>query len=86
MKCSGLPSGKLIPTQPSIPSRTRSARMGVVLGAGAARGWAHIGALQELTALGLRPDVSRRLVDRRAGRRMLRGGQARHARGVSRAR
>ena len=31
--------------------------MGVVLGAGAARGWAHIGAMQELDALGLRPDV-----------------------------
>ena len=28
-----------------------------MLGAGAARGWAHIGALQELDALGLRPDV-----------------------------
>jgi NTE family protein len=28
-----------------------------VLGAGAARGWAHIGALQELDALGIKPDV-----------------------------
>ncbi|HEX9167562.1 MAG TPA: patatin-like phospholipase family protein [Roseiarcus sp.] len=28
-----------------------------MLGAGAARGWAHIGAMQELDALGLRPDV-----------------------------
>src|SRR5947209_7095167 len=37
--------------------RGRSNRIGVVLGAGAARGWSHIGALQELTALGLRPDV-----------------------------
>jgi len=32
-------------------------RIGVVLGAGAARGWAHIGALQELNALGVRPEV-----------------------------
>jgi NTE family protein len=31
--------------------------VGVVLGAGAARGWAHIGAMQELDALGLKPDV-----------------------------
>ena len=31
--------------------------MGVVLGAGAARGWAHIGAMQELDALGFKPDV-----------------------------
>jgi NTE family protein len=29
----------------------------VVLGAGAARGWSHIGALQELNALGIEPDV-----------------------------
>jgi len=32
-------------------------RVGVALGAGAARGWAHIGALRELTAMGLIPDV-----------------------------
>ena len=37
--------------------RSRRAKVGIVLGAGAARGWAHIGALQELDALGLRPDV-----------------------------
>ena len=38
-------------------ARGRSARIGVVLGAGAARGWAHIGAVQELEALGIKPDV-----------------------------
>jgi NTE family protein len=37
--------------------RVRPARIGVVLGAGAARGWAHIGALRELDALGIKPDV-----------------------------
>ena len=37
--------------------RPRRSKVGVVLGAGAARGWAHIGAMQELDALGLRPDV-----------------------------
>ena len=37
--------------------RAPKARIGVVLGAGAARGWSHIGALQELTALGVAPDV-----------------------------
>ena len=37
--------------------RGRRARIGVVLGAGAARGWAHIGALRELEAQGIRPDV-----------------------------
>jgi NTE family protein len=40
-----------------IGGRSRSARIGVVLGAGAARGWAHIGALHELNALGIRPEV-----------------------------
>ena len=37
--------------------RSRRAKVGVVLGAGAARGWAHIGAMQELGALGFKPDV-----------------------------
>jgi NTE family protein len=37
--------------------RSRRARVGIVLGAGAARGWAHIGALRELDAMGLRLDV-----------------------------
>jgi NTE family protein len=37
--------------------RGRPARIGLVLGAGGARGWAHIGALQELETLGIRPDV-----------------------------
>ncbi|MGO9743314.1 MAG: patatin-like phospholipase family protein [Roseiarcus sp.] len=36
--------------------RTRK-RIGVALGAGVARGWAHIGALQELEAIGVRPEV-----------------------------
>ena len=37
--------------------RSRRARVGIVLGAGAARGWAHIGALRELDAMGLQLDV-----------------------------
>ena len=36
---------------------SRRAKIGIVLGAGAARGWAHIGALRELDAMGLRLDV-----------------------------
>ena len=44
--------------EPSLGSgRARPAKLGVVLGAGAARGWAHIGALRELDALGVRPEV-----------------------------
>src|SRR5271155_4750105 len=37
--------------------RPRRAKVGIVLGAGAARAWAHIGALRELDALGLKLDV-----------------------------
>jgi NTE family protein len=32
-------------------------KIGVALGAGAARGWAHIGALHELQAMGVTPDI-----------------------------
>ena len=35
----------------------RQRRVAVVLGAGVARGWAHIGVLRELDAMGLRPQV-----------------------------
>jgi NTE family protein len=38
------------------PKRRRPT-VGVVLGAGAARGWSHIGALQELIAMGVSPDI-----------------------------
>ena len=37
--------------------RRAGPRIGLALGAGAARGWAHIGALHELKAMGLVPDV-----------------------------
>src|SRR6201991_4630058 len=37
--------------------KRRRAKVGLVLGAGAARGWAHIGALRELDAMGLQLDV-----------------------------
>ncbi len=45
------------PESASGGGRGRPARVGVVLGAGAARGWSHIGALQELNALGIHPDI-----------------------------
>jgi NTE family protein len=38
-------------------ARRRRQSVGVVLGAGAARGWSHIGALQELVAMGVTPDI-----------------------------
>ena len=45
-----------------LPSRTTTARrprpkIGLALGAGAARGWSHIGVLRELEAGGIKPDI-----------------------------
>ena len=37
--------------------RTRRPRIGLALGGGAARGWAHIGVIDFLDAIGLRPDI-----------------------------
>jgi NTE family protein len=39
------------------PERKRRPRIGLALGAGAARGWSHIGVLQELEARGVKVDV-----------------------------
>lgn len=38
-------------------SNGRQRKVGLALGSGSARGWAHIGVLQELKAMGVRPDV-----------------------------
>ncbi|HEY5203830.1 MAG TPA: patatin-like phospholipase family protein [Roseiarcus sp.] len=46
-----------IDADPALGGGRRRAKVGLVLGAGAARGWAHIGALRELDALGLKLDV-----------------------------
>ena len=46
-----------IDSDPGSGGGRRRAKVGLVLGAGAARGWAHIGALRELDALGLKLDV-----------------------------
>lgn len=35
----------------------RRRKVGLALGSGSARGWAHIGALQELESMGIKPDV-----------------------------
>ncbi len=42
------------PPQPASPRRPK---IGLALGAGAARGWTHIGILRELDAAGFRPDI-----------------------------
>jgi len=42
---------------PGSASRSGQPRIGVALGAGAARGWSHIGVLRELADHGIKPDV-----------------------------
>src|SRR5512144_1101981 len=36
---------------------TQSPRLGIALGSGSARGWAHIGVLRALAAAGIEPDI-----------------------------
>lgn len=43
--------------EPVQPLQKRSPVIGVALGGGVARGWAHIGVLQRLEEIGVRPDV-----------------------------
>ena len=45
------------PEQVSGATRRGRPRIGVALGAGVARGWAHIGALRQLVEIGIVPDV-----------------------------
>lgn len=44
------------PPVPPAPAPPREV-IGLALGSGSARGWAHIGVIQELEAMGVRPDV-----------------------------
>ena len=45
------------PSPPSATPNPRRPKIGLALGAGAARGWCHIGILREFEATGLRPDI-----------------------------
>ena len=56
-RCSGWRIVELNSDPAPAAERPRRPKIGLVLGAGAARGWAHIGALNELDAMGLKPDV-----------------------------
>jgi NTE family protein len=47
----------LVDLLPAFAERRSRVRIGLALGSGAARGWAHIGVLQALTEAGLVPDV-----------------------------
>jgi NTE family protein len=44
------------PDAPALPAAPRPV-VGLALGSGSARGWAHIGVIQELEAMGIRPQV-----------------------------
>ena len=50
-------NGADVPVPALSPDPLRGPRVALALGAGAARGWAQIGVLQELSSYGLRPDV-----------------------------
>jgi NTE family protein len=43
--------------RPRLPDRPAGSRIGIALGAGAARGWSHIGVLERLSESGIEPDV-----------------------------
>src|SRR5271156_6991280 len=48
----------MIPREPIvIIGKKARPKIGIVLGGGVARGWAHIGALRELISLGITPDI-----------------------------
>ena len=49
--------GSLTPARPQPARVPRKPVVGLALGAGAARGWSHIGVLRELSAQGIFPDV-----------------------------
>src|SRR5580698_10024756 len=53
----GYPTRKAAGDSISGNSKRRRQTVGIVLGAGAARGWSHIGALQELVAMGVVPSI-----------------------------
>lgn len=46
-----------IPVQPSQPKQPRKIKIGLALGGGAARGFAHIGVIKALEAQGIYPDI-----------------------------
>lgn len=58
--CGVVPSGPAAPATPAVVQpkpAPKPPRVGVALGGGAARGFAHIGVLQVLEEQGIRPDV-----------------------------
>ncbi len=54
--CASGPSGERLPTKPE-PGTARTPRIGLALGGGAAKGFAHVGVISVLEEAGLRPSV-----------------------------
>lgn len=55
--CAQLPSTGPVSPIPQIPTLKKPARLGLALGGGAARGFAHIGVIQVLEETGFQPDM-----------------------------
>ena len=57
--CTSVPTRQTAsePVITSVPQVTRAPKIGLVLGGGAARGFAHIGVIQALEEAGIRPDL-----------------------------
>jgi len=49
--------GSGAPLREALETPRRRSRLGLALGGGAARGWAHIGVVKALTEAGIRPDI-----------------------------
>ncbi|MBX3654701.1 MAG: patatin-like phospholipase family protein [Ramlibacter sp.] len=50
-------AGPVVPAVPAAPAVHRAPRIGLALGGGAARGFAHVGVIQVLEEAGIRPDL-----------------------------
>ncbi len=55
--CAQFPSTEPVTTPPLPPAVSKPAKVGLALGGGAARGFAHIGVIQVLEEAGIRPDL-----------------------------
>ena len=55
--CASRPPQVEVPAQPAAPVVKRLPRIGLALGGGAARGFAHVGVIQVLEEAGVRPDL-----------------------------
>jgi NTE family protein len=55
--CASKPVAPPAPSSPAPPAAPRTVKLGIALGGGAARGFAHIGVIKVLEAQGITPDI-----------------------------